>query len=72
MGTTRTGRGVVWRRRGSPKPGAWSRQRMSLATIRDGKIDYGTKDGKTDYSADHPVAGLYGAIDTALATVNVC
>lgn len=55
---------------GIPKPGAWSRQRMSLATIRDGKIDYGTKDGKTDYSADHPVAGLYGAIDTASATVN--
>lgn len=55
---------------GIPKPGAWSRQRMSLATIRDGKIDYGTKDGKTDYSADYPVAGLYGAIDTALATVN--
>lgn len=55
---------------GIPKPGAWSRQRMSLAAIRDGKIDYGTKDGKTDYSADHPVAGLYGAIDTALATVN--
>lgn len=55
---------------GIPKPGAWSRQRMSLATIRDGKIDYGTKDGKTDYSADHPVTGLYGAIDTALATVN--
>lgn len=25
---------------GIPKPGAWSRQRMSLATIRDGKIDY--------------------------------
>ncbi len=57
---------------GIPKPGAWSRQRMSLATIRDGKIDYGTKDGKTDYSADYPVAGLYGAIDTALATVTVC